>query len=106
MGSFSEIWNKEDFFTFLSAGNQTQWSTTILKEIIVLDAVKKFLFYGPQNLFTVFTKPTTCPYAEPDESSTRHLHPISLKYILILLSNLRQVNQVGSFLEVPKQNPV
>ena len=60
-----------------------------------------FVFYGPLNLITVFTKPTTCPYAEPDESSPRHLHPIYLKYILVLLSNLRLGQPSGLFPRSP-----
>jgi hypothetical protein len=56
---------------------------------MVVQLAKKLLaFYGTQSFIIVFTKPTTDPYPEPDESNPVKDAKIAKdKYLFIFLTN-------------------
>jgi len=60
-----------------------QTEATLLEKIIVPQLVQEFpALYRNKRFITMFTKSTTCPYSQPDESNY-----IYLRSILMLFSN-------------------
>jgi hypothetical protein len=47
----------------------TPWSSVLLEKLIVTQLVKFPTFYGTRMFITVFTRPATRPFPEPDESN-------------------------------------
>jgi hypothetical protein len=65
------------------------WSSALLEEPSILQILKNLpVFYGTRKFITVFTKPSTAPYPEPDQSNPYH-PTLPLRSILILFIHLR-----------------
>jgi len=75
----------------------TKWSTVLLEKLVVTHKVKKFpAFYGTRRFITVFTRSPhwSLFWAQSVQSTTSH--SISLRFVLILSSNLRLVSSFWS----------
>jgi len=68
----------------------TAWNRVLLEKLTGSQLVKKFPhFMEPKGALPHSRMPATCPYPEPDHSSTCPPHPTSLRSIIILSSHLR-----------------
>ena len=68
----------------------TPWSRALIEKITGWQLVKKFpAFYGTRRFITAFTRSTTSPCPEPDQSSPCPPHPTSWRSFLILSYHLR-----------------
>jgi len=64
---------KKTLFYFLL----TPWIRVLLEKLTGFQQVKKFpAFHETRRFITAFTKDSTCPYSEPDQSSPSPLIPL------------------------------
>jgi hypothetical protein len=82
----------------------TPWIRVVLENLIVTDLVKKLpTFYGNRRFITVFTRARHWSLFWARLIHSTPSHPISLRFILLLLYHIRQGHPIGLFPSVFQQ---